>query len=138
MVEKRSIKRHLKRLKVRYGLEQPIKLAFIEDVTEAGMFIRTHDVLKPGRVIIVEVYLSENTKILFKGRIMWEKKLPPAMVGQVKKAGMGIKIIEISDGEKTLWKEFIKNCNESTKVNVHNIDKSHEIHNANLNSQSNL
>ena len=138
MAEKRFIKRYLKRLKVRYGVEQPVKLAFTEDITDAGMFIRTHDVIKPGSVIVVEVCLSEETKITLKGRVMWEKKLPPAMVGQVKKAGMGIKILEILNDGKTLWEEFVKSCSASATVNEHSTIKSSEIHNTNLNNHSNI
>ena len=110
MAEKRYLKRYLKRLKVRYGLEQAVKLAFTEDISTTGIFIRTYDVLKLGSVILVEIYLSDDTKIMCKGRVMWEKKLPPAMVGQVKKAGMGIKIVEFLSDGKNVWREFIESC----------------------------
>jgi len=108
MVEKRLSKRFLRRLKVRYGLDQPSKLAFTEDICATGIFIRTYDVIKPGSIINVEIYLSEDRKILLKGCVKWVKKLPPVMVGQAKKAGMGVKILEVlSDGE-SLWREFIE------------------------------
>ena len=138
MSEKRYFKRHLKRLKVRYGPKQPIKLAFTEDITASGMFIRTHDVMKPGSIIFIEVYLSEDTKIMLKGRVMWAKKLPLAMVGQVRKAGIGIKIIEILSGGKDLWEECIKNCTESAKVNEQNTPYGQEIHNIDLNDHSGM
>ena len=129
MAEKRYLKRYLKRLKVRYGLEQPVKLAFTEDISTTGIFIRTYDVLKPGSVILVEIYLSDDTKIMFKGRVMWEKKLPPALVGQAKKAGMGIKIVEfLSDGE-SVWKKYIESCGDLQKAGECSTTGSRDIHN---------
>jgi len=137
MAEKRYLKRYLKRLKVRYGLEQPVKLAFTEDISTTGIFIRTYDVIKPGIVILVEIYLSDDTKIMFKGRVMWEKKLPPALVGQAKKAGMGIKIVEfLSDGE-SVWKKYIESCADLQKAGKLNTAGCNDIYkiNTNLHSQ---
>ena len=129
MAEKRYLKRYLKRLKVRYGLEQPVKLAFTEDISTTGIFIRTYDVIKPGSVILVEIYLSDDNKIMFKGRVMWEKKLPPALVGQAKKAGMGIKIVEfLSDGE-SVWKKYIESCGDLQKAGECSTTGSQDIHN---------
>jgi Tfp pilus assembly protein PilZ len=128
MAEKRYLKRYLKRLKVRYGLEQAVKLAFTEDISTTGIFIRTYDVLKPGSVILVEIYLPDDTKIMFKGRVMWEKKLPPALVGQVKKTGMGIKIVEfLSDGE-SVWKKCIESCADIQKAGECNAAGSQDMH----------
>ena len=79
MPEKRRLKRYLKRLKIRYGIERPVKLAFTEDVSMTGMFVRTYDVVKPGTVMVVEVYLSDDIKIMLKGTVMWAKKLPPIL-----------------------------------------------------------
>jgi len=129
MAEKRYLKRYLKRLKVRYGLEQPVKLAFTEDISTTGIFIRTYDVIKPGSVILVEIYFSDDTKIMFKGRVMWEKKLPPALVGQAKKAGMGIKIVEfLSEGE-SVWRKIIESCADHQKTGECNAAGSQDIHN---------
>ena len=138
MAEKRYLKRYLKRIKVRYGLEQPIKLAFAEDISTTGMFIRTYDVMKPGSVIFVEIYLSDDTKILLKGRVMWEKKLPPALVGQARKAGMGIKIVEFLLGGKILWNKLIESCADPQKTFVCNTADCHDIHKINLNNHSGM
>ena len=128
MTEKKHLKRYIKRLRVRYGLEKPVKLAFTEDISTTGIFIRTHDVINPGSVILVEIYLSDDTKIMFKGRVMWEKKLPPALVGQAKKAGMGIKIVEfLSDGER-VWKKYIESCADLHKAGKCSTTGSQDMH----------
>ena len=128
MTEKRRIKRYLKRLKIRYGIDQPVKLAFTEDVSITGMFVRTYDVIKPGTVMVVEVYLSDDIKIMLKGTVMWAKKLPRAMVGQVNKAGMGIRIVEfLSDGE-SVWREFIESCDNLQKACELNTAGVQDIH----------
>ncbi len=128
MAEKRYLKRYLKRLKVRYGLEQPVKLAFTEDISMTGIFIRTYDVIKPGTIMVVEVYLSDDTKIMFKGCVMWVKKLPPAMVGQAKKAGMGIRIVEFLSDGKGVWREFIESCAHLQKAGECNAAGSQDMH----------
>ncbi len=110
MAEKRALKRYLRRLKVRYGVDKPTKLAFTEDICATGMFIRTYDVIKPGSTIYIEVYLSDDCKVLLKGLVKWIKKLPPAMVGQAKKAGMGVHIVEILSGAEGAWRQFIESC----------------------------
>jgi hypothetical protein len=73
MPEKKHLKRYLKRLRVRYGLEKPVKLAFTEDISMTGLFISTHDLVKPGSEIVAEIYLSDDIKILLKGCVMWAK-----------------------------------------------------------------
>lgn len=107
MIEKRSSRRHVRQLNVKYGLEQPVSPGFTDDLSAAGMFIRTHDVLRPGSVIFAEVCLPDNTRILLKGCVMWRKEFPPALVRQVKRSGMGIKILEILSGKEYLSKATV-------------------------------
>jgi hypothetical protein len=129
MSEKKHLKRYIKRLRVRYGLEQPVKLVFTEDISMTGLSIRTHEVVKPGSVIVAEIYLTDDTKIRLKGCVTWAKKLPPAMEGETKKEGMGIKIVEfMSDGE-SMWKNFIESCADLQKAGECNTTGSQDIHN---------
>ena len=91
MIEKRSSKRHVRQLNVKYGLEQPVSPGFTDDLSAAGMFIRTHDVLRPGSVIVAEVCLPDNTKILLKGCVMWEERVPPCFGATNEKSRYGNK-----------------------------------------------
>ena len=75
-----------------------------------GLSIRTHEVVKPGSVIVAELYLSDDTKILIKGCVTWAKKLPPAMAGETKQEGMGIKIVKFLSNGESVWKKYIESC----------------------------
>jgi hypothetical protein len=113
---------------VRYGLEKPVKLAFTEDISMTGLFISTHDLVKPGSVIVAEFYLSADIKILLKGCVMWAKRLPHGVVGETKKEGMGIKIVKfLSDGE-SVWKKYIESCADLQKAGECNAAGSQDTH----------
>ena len=128
MTEKKHLKRYIKRLRVRYGLEKPVKLAFTEDISITGLFISTPDVVKPGSVIVAEIYLSDDIKILLKGCVMWAKKLSTAMAGETKQEGMGIKIVKfLSDGE-SVWKKYIESCADLQKAGECNAAGSQDMH----------
>jgi hypothetical protein len=101
MANKRKAQRFLKRLKLRFGIEKPTWLAFSDEVSLTGMSIRTQNVLTPGSMVVIELYTSDDTAVLLKGRVMWGKRVPAPLVQQVKKAGMGIQILQIlAGGEK--------------------------------------
>jgi hypothetical protein len=108
MADKRKAHRFRKRLKLRFGIDKPSWLAFSDEVSLTGMSIRTQNVLPPGSMVVIELYASDDTAILLKGRVMWGKRVPAALVQQVKKAGMGIQILQILDGGE----KFYQLCSE--------------------------
>jgi hypothetical protein len=112
MAEKRRAKRYLKRLKLRYGPENAVRLAFTEEISFTGLFIKTHYVMKPGSIITIELYYSEDMKISIEGRVMWAKRVPAPLLNQVKKAGMGVKIIRILSGKEM----YQKLCSVQRKI----------------------
>jgi hypothetical protein len=110
MADKRYAQRFLKRLKLRFGIEKPSWVAFSDEVSLTGMSIRTKHVLQPGSIVVIELYTPENTAVLLRGRVMWGKSVPAPLVPQVKKAGMGIRLLEILSGGET----FYKLCSDRT------------------------
>jgi Tfp pilus assembly protein PilZ len=97
--DKRDIKRQKKRLQLRYGLEEPNKLGFTEDISATGIFIKTPVVMDPGKILFVEFRLADASTILVKGRIMWAKRVPQSLLGKVK-GGMGVHILSFERGEE--------------------------------------
>lgn len=97
-IDKREDSRHRRRFQLRYGLEKPDKLGFTEDISETGIFIRSPQVLQPGKILHVELKLSDGTLVLVKGRIMWAKRVPQNLMNKVK-GGMGIRILSFEKGE---------------------------------------
>ena len=100
MAEKRIIKRVRRRLSLRFGDEKPVRMAFTEDVTEDGLFIKTTNLYRPGTRIAIELILPDETRVNLIGIVRWSKKAPPNMIHLVKKAGMGIKIVRFVSGEE--------------------------------------
>jgi hypothetical protein len=99
MAEKRRIKRSLKRLKLRYGITRATTLAFTEDVSETGVFVRTVNVMGPGVVMLVELFMPDNSPVTFEARVMWSRRVPGSLI-HLSKGGMGLLITKFISGEE--------------------------------------
>jgi hypothetical protein len=64
-----------KRLKVHFGIEETGRVAFTENVSLTGMFIRTPNIYPPNTRIRIEFELANN-KVELEARVMWAKKVP--------------------------------------------------------------
>lgn len=106
MSEKRDIKRKRKRLKIRFGIEYPKRVAFTEDVSERGLFVITGQPERPGTLLLLEITLPNDEQVIAYGRVRWAKKVPPNLVRLANKGGMGILLNRFESGEK-LYKDFI-------------------------------
>ena len=99
MADLRDVKRHRKRLTLKFGIDVPARLAFTEDISLQGMCIKTALVCPPGSRLKIELNLPDDSVVTMGGMVMWAKKVPPNMIHLVKKCGMGVKITGISSGE---------------------------------------
>lgn len=106
MAEKRDLGRKRKRVKVRFGIDDPKKIAFSDDISCDGIFIKTASPEKPGLLLNLEITLPDESKVLCTGRIHWAKRVPSNMLRLVGKGGMGIKILSFSQGQQT-YQEFV-------------------------------
>jgi hypothetical protein len=96
---KRDIKRHNKRLTVRFGMGETSRVAFTENVSHTGMFIRTPNICPPNTKILIEFEVSNN-KVTLEARVMWAKKVPQNLFHLVKKSGMGVRFLRFYSGEE--------------------------------------
>ena len=99
MVDKRDIKRLKKRLSIRFGIEDASRVAFTEDISSSGMFIKTANVCPPNTKIKIEFTLNDGEKVELEARVMWAKKVPQNLFHLAKKSGMGVRFIAFSSGE---------------------------------------
>lgn len=97
-IDKRIGKRHKRRFQLRYGPEEPSRIAFTEDISDSGFFIMSPMVVQPGTLLYVELMMHDSSTILIRGRIMWAKKVPQNLMRKVK-GGMGIRILAFEHGE---------------------------------------
>jgi hypothetical protein len=96
-------KRQRKRIPLRYGIDAPSKIAFTDDITHEGLFIRTALATKPGTRLIVEMTPPDGT-ILLLAEVRWTKKVPSQMLHKLK-GGVGLKILAFQQGE-ALYKQI--------------------------------
>ena len=98
MADKRIIRRFKKRIPLRFGSDEPSRLAFTEDISVDGLFIKTTNVSRPGSLIRVVMELEGGAVVELDGRVMWAKKVPPQMIHLVRKSGMGVRIVRFVSG----------------------------------------
>lgn len=99
MSDKRDIKRHKKRLSIRFGIDEANRMAFTEDISATGMFIKTPNTCVPNSKIKVE-FVIEDCLVQLEARVMWAKKVPQNMFHLVKKSGMGIRFLKFHTGKQ--------------------------------------
>ena len=106
MAEKRIINRHKKRLTVRFGPDAPSQLAFSEDVSNHGIFIKTGKIYPLGTALQLEITLPDDDYVLFEGIVRWYKRVPPQLISKVPKAGLGVEITKFIAGQAA-YSEFV-------------------------------
>jgi len=104
---KRDLVRHKKRLTVRFGIGETNRVAFTEDVSLTGMFIKTLNICPPNTKILLEFEVANNM-VTLEARVMWAKKVPQNLFHLVKKSGMGIRFLSFHSGEDN-FKAYIEN-----------------------------
>ena len=100
MAEKRNIIRLKKRLSLKFGTDAPTRVAFTEDLSPKGLFVKTVSPLPPGTRVIIELTLPDGEIVLLEGMSRWRKSAPPQVIHLVNKKGMGVKILRFISGEE--------------------------------------
>lgn len=98
MANNRGDTRHLKRVNLRFGVDAPTRIAFTEDISTQGFFIKSGFVLDPGTLLQVEITLPDNSVVSLEGRVRWARRVPPALLRRIK-GGMGVRIRRFISGE---------------------------------------
>jgi hypothetical protein len=83
-----------------YGSEFPSKVGFTSDISESGLCIKSFIVFKPGTVLLLEIEVPSGEIVRLEGRVHWARKVPPNLLRKVKHAGMGVKIINFTNGRE--------------------------------------
>jgi hypothetical protein len=107
MADKRDITRLKKRVTVRFGIDEASRVAFTEDVSHTGMFIKTPNICPPNTKIKIEFEIANN-KVELIARVMWAKKVPQNLFHLVKKSGMGVRFLRFEHGEEH-FKNYFEN-----------------------------
>jgi hypothetical protein len=105
MPDKRNIVRLKKRISVRFGVGEAARVAFTEDISLTGMFIKTANICQPNTRIMIEFELDGNP-LKVEARVMWARKVPQNLFHLVKKGGMGVRFLSFEFGEEHLTAFF--------------------------------
>ncbi len=100
MSEKRELTRKKKRLKLRFGVDYPKRVAFTDDISDSGLFIMTGQPERPGVKLLIELILPSEEPVIFFGQVQWAKKVPANLVRVAKKGGMGVRIVRFDAGKE--------------------------------------
>lgn len=111
MPDKRRKTRIRRRVRVMYGPEIPSKVGFTSDISETGLCVKSFTVYKPGEILLLEIETPDGHTIRLEGRVHWARRVPPNMLRKVKHAGMGVKIINFTNGQDL----YLKLCQDRFK-----------------------
>jgi len=101
-VERHS-QRKKKRLKVRFGVDFPKRVAFTGDASACGLYIITGQPEPPGTKLVIEINLPDGEQVLVRGRVRWAKKVPPNLIRLANRAGMGVQLTRFEAGEHKFY-----------------------------------
>ncbi len=93
-MEKQKRARRTRRIEVRFGPEQATDLGFTVDVSETGLFVKANRVYPADTYLVLELTLPDKRVLSLRGRVTWAKRVPPQLAPHVKKAGMGVELID--------------------------------------------
>jgi hypothetical protein len=100
LTDNRTPRRYKKRFSVHFGIEEANRVAFTEDISVTGMFIKSMNVCPPNTKILIEFSPDDANRVVLEARVMWAKKVPQNLFHLVKKSGMGVRILHFHFGEE--------------------------------------
>ena len=111
MSGKRDILRFRKRLSLKFGIDAPNKVAFTEDLSQEGLFVKTVYPSPPGSRVHIELNMPDGETVLLVGMSRWRKSVPPQVIHLVKKCGMGVRILNFISGEE-IYRLYVSKLNQ--------------------------
>lgn len=106
VTDKRGVRRIRKRITIHFGIDETVRVAFTDDISMIGMFIKTPNIAPPNTRIKIEFVLPDGNRIELEARVMWAKKVPASLFHLVKKSGMGVRFLRFHAGECAFYNYF--------------------------------
>jgi hypothetical protein len=104
--DRRLKPRNRRRIQVRYGEKEPVRIAFTEDVHREGLFLKTAQPLRPGKSLNLELTFPDYGTVLVHGQVQWARKVPANLIRVANKGGMGIRFLEVRQGNDVFEQYF--------------------------------
>ncbi|MFZ4854934.1 MAG: PilZ domain-containing protein [Desulfuromonadaceae bacterium] len=100
MADKRDIRRIKQRITIYFGLDEVSRVAFTEDISASGMFIKTPNIAPVNSIVKILLTLPDGSFVNVTGRVTWARKVPQNLFHLAKKCGMGIRFLCFLSGEE--------------------------------------
>jgi hypothetical protein len=107
MADKRFTKRYTKKIPLRFGFGSLTEQGESENISAAGMFIKTDKMFAHRTVIRIEFILPKNIVVRIDGEVRWKRQFSSMFIRILKKNGLGIKFVKFYSGEQ-VYKEMIR------------------------------
>lgn len=91
MPEKQLHPRTRGRLRARFGTTTLDRMAYTNNVSLSGAFVKTNNVLRPGTTIQIELEFPDR-KLTLWAQVVWAKRVP-AQMAHILPCGMGVRFI---------------------------------------------
>ena len=105
--ERRIAPRVLVDLEVDYALEDNYLLAYITDISETGIFVRTTTPEVPGTNLNLRFRIDDGPQIEVEGTVIWVNPYRPNNADSLH-PGMGIRFVELDDELKDRLLELVR------------------------------
>ncbi len=103
----RKLVRKNKRLKARFGIDEPSRAAFTGNASTGGVHIVTNMPERPGTRLQLTIELPDGQEIRASGIVCWAKKVPASVMRLSKFAGMGVRFTRFDSGQQ-VYEDFVK------------------------------
>ncbi len=104
----RKLIRKNKRLKMKFGSEEPSRAAFTGNTSSGGIHVVTNMPEHPGTSLKLWIVLPDGQEVVVSGIVCWAKKVPTNLMRMTKFAGMGVKFTHFECGRQA-YQEFVEN-----------------------------
>ena len=105
--DRRIAPRVLVDLEVDYASEDNYLFAYITDISETGIFVRTTTPEPPGTNLNLRFRIDDGPQIQVEGAVIWVNPFRPNNVDNLH-PGMGIRFIELDDELKDRLLELVR------------------------------
>jgi type IV pilus assembly protein PilZ len=105
--DRRVAPRVLVDLEVDYASEDNYLFAYITDISETGIFVRTTTPEPPGTNLNLRFRIDDGPQIQVEGAVIWVNPFRPNNVDNLH-PGMGIRFIELDDELKDRLLELVR------------------------------
>ncbi len=104
--ERRQHPRATLKTEVHLGSESNFYTGFMNDISEGGLFVATHQVMARGTKLMLEFSLPDDeSPIRVTGEVRWTREYNPSSDGA---PGLGFQFLDLSASDRARIESFVK------------------------------